>query len=200
MAEAHYYSEDYNLEWAAKAYVDALSEPERKLFDAVMVDRLTGRPGLDDLSVCARLDRPLLLPWLKALLDCEPRTSAASRALLTALTNLADGDSYTSVERFMDSDQEGEALQCLARIDFPRSLTHLRRAVCRDHLHNFCLHAMHDYMRSAGIQALTRELRRLINPDPGRLAPHVRKILYSKQGSYNPFSEDELKTLTTALI
>ncbi len=200
LIEGHYYSEDYELEWAGKAYVDSLSEDERRVFEAVMVQRLSSKPGLADVSVCARLALPSLTPSLAALLDKEPHSSAMSRALLAALAQCPDERAYAAVERFMESEQEGEALACLARMNFKRALPHLRWAMQKDHLHNFCIHALHEYMRHAGMDALLESVRKLVEPNRDVLTPHLRKILTSKKGSFNPFSEEELDAVLAALI
>lgn len=200
LVEAHYYSEDYELEWAGKAYYDELTEEDRKRFEEVLVQRLSGRPSLSDISVCTRLGRPSLTPILANLLDREANSSAMSRAILAALSHQPDEMAYVSVERFMDSEQEGEALCCLARMNFRRALPHLRWAIQKEHLHNFCLHALHEFKREVGLETLAESVRELISPDPDRLSPHVRKILTSKQGRYNPFAEEELELLSALLV
>ncbi len=200
LTHEYYYREDYELEWAAKAYVDSLAEEEKHEFDAIMTERLTASPGLDDVALCARTGRMALSSYLVAQLEKEKTTSSVSRALLSVLTRQPAQEAFVAVERFLDSDQEGEALECLARIDFERALPYLRRAVQQDHLHNHCLHAMHMYMQEKGMDALVIALRTLMDPEPARLSAHVRKIIYSKQGDFNPFSEQDLLALTKDLI
>jgi hypothetical protein len=191
----HYYSEDYELEWAAKSFFDGLSQAEQELFEGVMIERLSGQPGLVEITLATRLHLPSLTPFLVSLLDQETSSSSTSRALIAALARNADVQAYAAVERFLDSEQEGEALACLARMDFHRTLPYLRRAVQQEHLHNFCLHAMHDFMVQAGIEALREALQKMVEPEGAALARHVRKILTSKAGAFNPFTEEELKRL-----
>lgn len=199
LLEGHYYSEDYELEWAAKYYYEGLAPVERERFEGVMVRRLTGNPGLADLALCARLALPSLTPLLAGLLDKETSSTASSRAILTALSNQPDQKAFDSVERFMESEQEGEALVCLARMNFERALPHLRWAMQKDHLHNFCIHALHEYMKASGMENLLTGVRALVAPDNDRLAPHLRKILMSKKGRFNPFTDDELAHILATL-
>lgn len=195
----HYYSEDYELEWAAKSFFDALSQPEQELFEGVMIERLSGAPDLVDVTLAMRLHLPSLVPFLIAWLDQETQSSTTSRALIAVLGQYADVQAYAAVERFLDSEQEGEALACLAQMDFQRTLPYLRRAVQQEHLHNFCLHAMHHFMLRNGIEALCEALQQMAAPEMPVLTRHVRKILTSKEGPFNPFTEDELKMLISRL-
>lgn len=199
LVQGHYYSEDYELEWAAYHYYEDLRPEEREPFEGAMVRRLSGHPGMADISLCARLGMPVLTPLLAGLLDREERSSSTSRALLTALSHQPDEQAYVSVERFMESEQEGEALLCLARMNFQRTLPHLRWAVQKEDLHNFCIHALHEYKQKAGMGKLSDAIRELVEPDRDVLAPHLQKILTSKSGRFNPFDADELERLMALL-
>lgn len=200
MVNDHYYSEDYELEWSSKHYAEALSEDERDLLDQVLIRKLTSDPNLAYVTIVTRLERPALTPYLATLLEKEPHSTAMSRSLLTALTHQPDEQAFSAVERFMDSDQEGEALTCLARMNFDRVLPHLRWAMQKDHLHNFCLHILHEYMRHKGLEALLHKVQELTQPERERLVPHLRKILTSKRGEFNPFADAELDALLAVLI
>jgi hypothetical protein len=200
LVEAHYYSEDYELEWAAKRYYDDLTDAEQITFEGVMLRRLTAQPGIADVSLCARLGNRSLTPFLAALLDRQETSNAMSRALLAALAHQPDEQAYPAVERFLDSEQEGEALLCLSRMNFHRTVAHLRWAIQKDHLHNFCIHAFHEQMKHAGMDALLEGMKKLIEPDAARLTGHVKKILTSKSGPFNPFSDEELELMVAALI
>jgi len=200
LIESHYYSEDYELEWAAKRYYDGLSDPEQIALEGVMVRRLTAQPGIADISLCARLGSRSLTPFLSALLDRQETSNAMSRAILAALAHQPDEQAYPSVERFLDSEQEGEALLCLSRMNFHRTVSHLRWAIQKDHLHNFCIHAFHEQMKHMGMEALLEGLKTLVEPEAARLTGHVQKILTSKSGSFNPFTDEELELIMAALI
>ena len=200
LVESHYYSEDYELEWAAKKYYDALSAEEKDEMESVLVERLTGAPGMSDISLCARLGAISLTPYLSALLDKQAHSTSMSRALLAALSNQPDEEAFTSVERFIESEQEGDALVCLARMNFKRALPHLRWAIQQSHLHNFCVHAIHEFARHAGMEVAIHHLRELAAPNPDKLRPHLEKVLTSKKGDFNPFSEEELATLLAAVV
>lgn len=200
LAESHYYSEDYELEWAGKTYFDQLTKPEQDVFEQVMIRRLSGQPDLSDVALCTRLGLPSLTPYFARLLDRETMSTAMSRALLVALSNQPDRAAYGSVERFMESEQEGEALACLSRMHFARSMGHLRRAIQREHLHNFCLHILHEHMRHVGMELFLKALHQLIEPDAATLRLHLLKILTSKEGSFNPFTAEELETIMAEVL
>ncbi len=199
METSHYYSEDYELEWAAKSYFDTLTVVEQERFIALMQERLSQQAGMADIAICARLQNPALTLLLADRLNEQEVSSSTSRALLAALSHQADEAAYSAVERFIDSELEGEALMCMARMNFQRALPHLQWALKQDHLHNFCLHAMHEYMRREGMDALLSALRSLVALDRDRLTAHLRKVMGSKQGPFNPFTATELDIVAGAL-
>ncbi len=199
MVAGHYYSEDYELEWSGKAYYDGLTGPEQELFQGIMIARLSGRPGLADVSVVTRLGVPAFTPHLAALLDREDSSSAMSRALLAVLSHQPDEQAYMAVERFLDSELEGEALTCLARMNFHRALPHLRWAMQKAHLHNFCIHALHEFKQHLGMEALLEAVKKLVEPDADALGPHLAKIMRSKSGAFNPFTAEEIEEVLTVL-
>lgn len=199
MVAGHYYSEDYELEWSAKTYYDGLSEAEQELFQGVMIARLTGDAGMADISIVTRLGVAAFTPHLAALLDRQAHSSAMSRALLAVLSHQPDEQAYVAVERFLDSELEGEALTCLARMNFHRTLPQLRWAMQKAHLHNFCIHALHEFKQHLGMEALVKAVKQLVEPDADALGPHLAKILRSKSGAYNPFSPEEIEELLAVL-
>jgi len=190
LIQAHYYSEDYALEWAAKHYYDTLQGDEQQAFEAVLIRRIRSNPELSEVSLCVRLALPAVLA---GLLDEESESSSISRAVLTALTHHPDARAFEAVERFIDSEQEGEALMCLARMDFRRALPYLRRLMQKDNAHNFCLHALHDRAQAVERAVWLDDLDELVAPDPAMLSAHVRKVLKSTEGPYNPFSAELLR-------
>jgi hypothetical protein len=197
---AHYYSEEHELEWASKQYYGELDEAGKQAFEGVMMRRLTGAAGLADVSVCSRLGAASLTAPLAALLNRQADAGAISRAVLVALMRQPDEQAYEAVERFLDSELEGEALQVLTRMNFRRALPHLRWAIQKEHLHNFCLHAMHDEMKHVGMEALLESVKLLVEPDRSMLSEHMKKILGSKVGDFNPFTESELAELGAVLL
>lgn len=200
LVQSHYYSEDYELEWAAKNYYDQLAPEEQDHMAAVLLTRLSGDASLSDVTIATRLGLSSLTPSLASLLNREGSSSAMSRAILVALSHQPDERAYEAVERFMDSDQEGEALVCLCRMNFQRALPHFRWALQKNHLHNFCLHALHEVKLEAGLDRVKKMVELILESDRNALAPHLKKIIHSKSGSFNPFSIDELEALTVLLI
>lgn len=63
-------------------------------------------------------------------------------------------------------------------------------------LRNFCLHALHELKREAGMEALENGIALILEPAPAQLASHLNKIFNSKSGSYNPFTSTELEIIT----
>jgi len=199
MIRHHYYAEDYELEWEARRIYDAYHPDERAHMVSVLIERLTSDPCLATVTLCKRLPVPELAPILAVVLDGEQRATSQSRAILATLLRSDHPAAYDSVERFVESEQEGEALTCLARWDFGRTIPHLRRALEREDLHNYCLHILRDRGATVGMDTLMQDLRNIMGNDPARWRPHIRKILASAHGAYNPFTEQELKQLTEAL-
>lgn len=199
MVQSHYYSEDYELEWAAKNYFDGLETPQKKIFENVVYRRLSSTPDLSTVTLCARLGLSSLAPLLAGLLREESTTSVLSRAVLHALSRTPGDQAFDAVERFMDSEQAGEALTCLARMNFDRSLHHLRRTMQEDHLHNFCLHVLYERYKKVGKAEFPMDLARLVDPEPKRFVPHLKKIFLSNTGAFNPFEATELEEWMTLL-
>jgi len=199
MIQRHYYAEDYELEWEAHRVYKTYAPEEQQRMVSVLIERLTSDPCLATVTVCKRIPVPELAPILAVALDREQRATSQSRAILATLLRADHPAAYDSVERFVESEQEGEALACLARWDFGRTIPHLRRAMEREDLHNYCLHILRDRAVTAGLDTLKRDLNHLMGMDPDRWKPHVRKILTSAQGNYNPFPEQELKELLASL-
>ncbi len=199
LIEQHYYSEDYELEWAACNYRDSLSPHERESFKDAMIDRLLDDPSMANIALCARLRIDELAPILTSILNSEIRTSQQSRAIMSALENYGDDASYESMERFMDSDQEGETLMRLCRMNFTRSLPYLRRAMNKEHMKDFCLHIFQERRKVVGLDGLIRDLQMIISADPSLYLESVRSVLTHKKADYNPFTAEDVNAIITGL-
>lgn len=195
----HYYSEDFELLSAVRVYRDGLAPAERDDLGAVALDRLFREGSIVDVLVCSVLDLPSAAPVLAARLDREHAPSQMSRALIVALQGHSGDDAFRAVERFLDSEQEHEALQALARIDFRRAAPYLLRALHDDHRLDLCLHILHDRRKRVGLDALGRDLRALAGPHPAHFRARVARALHAKEGPFNPFSDDERRDLLAAL-
>lgn len=199
MGGANYYSEDYELEWAAHHYHAALSEAEKACFGDVLKRRLRDDPSLVTLCYCARLRAPGVGPLLAGLLNAENQTGLRSRALMTALGNYDDDVAFRAVERFVDSDQSREALAALAAIDFPRARPRLFRYLLREDYADACLHLFRDRAKRAGFDALVSDVATWETPDRDRLRQALVRVLNAKPDEFNPFTEDERRLLVEAL-
>ncbi|HMP76597.1 MAG TPA: hypothetical protein PKE12_09895 [Kiritimatiellia bacterium] len=200
LESAHYYSEDFHWLSAVRAYFDALSDEERALFQRVLFKRMMEEGSMTDILLCSVVTVPDVASVLAAKLDRESVPSQLTRALLTALQQYRGSDVFRAVARFVDSDQENEALRALARIDFARALPFTARAVRKAHAHGLVLHILHDRRKSVGLDGLILELRAFA---AGWNEPNLLRDLdaaaHAKPADYNPFPPDELARLRAGL-
>ena len=196
---AHYDREDFELLSAVRAYRDALPPPERDELGAVVLQRLLREDSIVDVLLCAVVEVPAAAPLLAAKLDRETVPSQTTRALLTALQHYRGDAVYAAVERFVDSDQEHEALQALARVDFRRAAPHMARALRRDAQLDLCLHILHDRLKAAGRAALADDLRALAAYAGAGLGARVARALRAKPAPFNPLTEEDIVFLLAVL-
>lgn len=195
----HYYREDFELLSAVRAYRDALPLPERDELAAVVLQRLLREDSIVDVLLCAVVEVPSAAPLLAAKLDRESVPSQTTRALLMALQHYRGDAVFAAVERFVDSDQEHEALQALARVDFRRSAPYVVRALRRDAQLDLCLHILHDRLKAVGRAALAEDLRALAAHAGEGLGGRVERALRAKPAPFNPMAEEDIIFLLAAL-
>ena len=197
---ANYYSEDFEWLSAVRAYRDGLADGEVAHLQAVVLQRLLAEGSMTDILLCSLVEVPSAAPVLAAKLDRESVPSQLTRALITALQGYRGDDVFRAVARFVDSDQENEALRALARIDFARAMPFVARALQKLHQRDLVLHILHDRAKQVGVASLLLELRAFAAGwnDPG-LASVIRLALTGKPEPYNPFTPDELNQLTNGL-
>jgi hypothetical protein len=196
---AHYYGEDFELLSAVRAYRDSLPPPERDELGVVVLQRLLREDSIVEVLLCAVVEVPAAAPLLAAKLDRESAPSQTTRALLTALQQYRGDEVFAAVERFVDSDQEHEALQALARVDFRRSAPYLLRALRRDAQRDLCLHILHDRLKAVGREALAEDLRALAAHAGEDLGERVARALRAKPPPFNPMAEADIVFLLTVL-
>lgn len=199
LVAAHYYSEEFELLAAARAYQQQLREEERDLLRAVVLRRLFDDGSLVDVLLCSVVHVPSAAPVLAARLDREAAPSQLTRALIAALQEYRGDDVFRAVERFLDSEQEFEAMRAVARIDFIRFLPYLARALRRPHQRDLCLHILYDRSKEVGLAALAAELRGLAGREPGEFRAHLEAALTAKAGPYNPFAPEAIAILLGGL-
>lgn len=197
----HYYSEDFEWLSAVRAYRDSLSEAERETLSEAVLRRLLKEGSMTDILLCSIIPVPSAAPVLAAKLDREFVPSQLTRALITALSHYKGDDVFRAVARFVDSDQENEALRTLALIDFAKALPYVARALLKEHQADLVLHILHDrYKTHPSIERLAAELRAFAagwgDPD---FVPRLRRALTSKREPYNPFTIEELTRLDALL-
>lgn len=195
LIQAHYYREDFELVSSVRAYLEELSLPERDELRAVVLRRLLDDGSMVDILLCSVVDVPSAGPVLALKLDRESVPSQLTRVLMTALQGYHGDEVFRAVERFVDSDQEGEALAALARIDFPRALPYVARALEREHHLGPVLHILHTRAKQVGVPALAVEVQASSARLPAGFRAGLRRALDSKQDAYNPFSATERERL-----
>lgn len=199
LIQDHYYREDFELVASVRAYQEGLGPAERETLRAVVLRRLLDEGSMVDIILCAVVEVPSAAPVLALKLDRESVPSQLTRALITALQGYHGEEVFRAVERFVDSDQEGEALAALARIDFVRALPYLARALECDHHLGPILHILHARSRKVGVAALVLELQSGAARLPAGFRAGLRRALAAKQDDYNPFSGQELNRLRQEL-
>ncbi len=201
LEEAHYYSEDFQWLSSVRAYRDELSAEEQAALASVILQRLLRDGSMTDILLCSIVEVPGAGSVLAAKLDRESTPSQLTRALITALERYRGDDVFRAVARFVDSDQENEALRALARIDFIRALPFVARALQKEHQADLVLHILHDRAKSrAGLDLLAVELRAFASGwNDQDLLPRIVRALHGKAEPYNPFSPAELKRLEDAM-
>ncbi|HOW96184.1 MAG TPA: hypothetical protein P5567_08340 [Kiritimatiellia bacterium] len=197
--EAHYYSEAPEFESARRGFVDSLCDGLHDLYRQTVLDRLRADPSLVNVLLCAGGDIPGAGPWLAARLDGETGTSPLSRALIRVLADYPGEEACRAVERFLESDQQAEALQALARLDWPRVLPRLVAAFEKASLHPTILHILHARRKAAGLPTLIEDLRRGAATWPGWDAEGWQRVFSGTPAPYNPFHPDELAVLIKAV-
>ena len=199
LIQAHYYSEDFELMSSVRAYQDHLLPEERDELKAVVLRRLLTEGSMVDIVLCAVVHVPSAGPVLALKLDRESVPSQLTRALITALQGYPGEEAYRAVERFLDSDQEGEALAALARLDFNRTLPHVARALEREHFLGPVLHLLHARAKDVGVPALGLELHAACSRLPAGFVRRLERVFAAKAPPYNPFSPPELERLRNDL-
>lgn len=190
---AHYYSEDFELVSSMRAYVDRLPSEEREHARQVVLKRLLDEGSMVDILLCSVIDVPSAVPVLAAKLEREPVSNQVTRSLIAALRTYHTADAYTAVERFVDSDQEMEAIEALAEIDFRRTIPLLVRTMKKRHFHGPIMHILSRQAKVDGLDGLIQALRDSSATRSARFREDLQTLLESKNGLYNPFTESDIQ-------
>ncbi|MCO5044858.1 MAG: hypothetical protein M9963_07460 [Kiritimatiellae bacterium] len=197
----NYYSEDFEWLSAVRAYRAGLSEGEGQFFREAVLRRLLMDGSITDVLLCSVDAIPEAATLLANKLNGESAPSQMTRALIEALRRCGGEEAFRAVARFVDSDQEGEALRALAAIHFVRALPFLARAMKKEYIRDLALHILHDRFRAVGMDALQRELLAFCAGwSDAELSERFCRALKCKDEPYNPFTVEEIATLTRALL
>ncbi len=196
--QANYYSEDFQLLSEFQVLASGLSMEEKNTWADIAKERLNSEGSIVDILLCAVVDVPSVVPLLAKKLSAETETNQITRTLIATLSRYSSDEAYLAVERFLDSDQEAEALGALARIDFIRTLPVMVRCMKKDHYAGMILQMLHERIKKTGLQKLIDELRHSSATQVAGFHGQLKKILHSKDSDYNPLSGSETDALLEA--
>lgn len=199
LVQGHYYSEDFELLSSFRAYASGLADGEKEILTRVAFERLAGEGSMVNILLCSVVQVPEAVPVLAERLSREPNSNQVTRCLIAALSTYRSDEAYTAVERFLDSDQELEAVQALARIDFVRALPRIVRLMPREHARGMLLHLFHARMKEAGLDRLIGDLRQSSATRSADFRDNMAATLRCKQGGYNPFSEQDIAAMLAGM-
>ena len=199
LIEKNYYSEEWELRSAAQVYYDALGEEQRVVFDQMFVARIQQDPSVSNVSISSAFRIPALGPLLAEALNRHKKASYESRNLMCGLRPYRDDASFAAVERFVESEQEIEALRLLGHMNFLRAMPHLRRSLKKDQLLEVCLHIFQDRKRDVGLEGLIADLAMLIKGREGYYRRRLEAMFSIKKGLHAPFSEREMQRIITEI-
>ena len=118
----NYYAEDFELRWTLQQFGESLPAEDLAFFHQVILRRLTDDPSIMTVMLCSTSLVPEAVPILVSVLDDHPEANMLTRAILSTLGRYGEPSAFPAAERFLDSDQEPEALTCLARLHFMKAL------------------------------------------------------------------------------
>lgn len=194
LAKRMYYSEEHEIHWAARELLESVPPEDLPRFQETFLKRLQEDPSVGNIFFAGSFGFPEAAPLIAELLRDEKEVSNLTRTMMYVLAIIGRDNpaarAYEAIEPYLDSTQEQEALQFLTRLDFERSLPHLRAALrVDDHLKN-CLHIFHAQRREFDFETLCSNITMLVGTDPD-LHHRFKLTLTIQQDPYNPFTQDE---------
>lgn len=192
LVEKNYYGDESELEHILRLYFEGLEPVERESFKQVVLKRLAREVSAVNILLAGVSAFPEVVPVLVSVLNAESKTSQITRSLMNVLRNYNDEAAFKAVARFLDSEQEIEALMCLCGMNFLKALPHIKTAVRRDHLFDACLQVFYERKKAVGLDGLQTDLRALMFDNPSQVRDRLRKVFLAKRGKYNPFTPEEV--------
>lgn len=192
LVEKNYYGDECELEHVLRQYFEGLEPVERESFKQVVLKRLAREVSAVNILLAGVTAFPEVVPVLVSVLNAESKTSQITRSLMNVLRNYNDEAAFKAVARFLDSEQEIEALMCLCGMNFLKALPHIKTAVRRDHLFDACLQVFYERKKAVGLDGLQTDLRALMFDNPSQVRDRLRKVFLAKRGKYNPFTPEEV--------
>ena len=192
LAEQSYYGDEGELHHSLCRYFEGLETADCESFKRVVLKRLASEVSVVNILLAGVTVFPEVVPVLVSVLNAESRTSQVTRTLMNVLGRYNDETAFKAVARFLDSEQEMEALACLCSMNFLKALPHLKTAVRRDHLFDACLQIFYNRKKAVGLEGLQTDLHALMFDNPSLVRDRLRKVFLCKRGKYNPFTPEEV--------
>jgi hypothetical protein len=196
---AHYYSKESTLRWALGQFEESLAPGEKDLFRRLVLDRLRNEPSVMNAVLVSCCPSPESAPVLAAVLSDQPTTSVLTRVMINALEGSRDETAYRAVERFIDSEQESDALAALLTMDFARAAPRFRVALKQELLEAACLHMLSRRRAAVGLEQLIADLAEHVVGDSAYARKRVAAVLDCRDGNFNPFSKKEREAIKRGL-
>jgi len=184
---------------AIRAWHAGMDDHDRSLLCSIIIERLDQSPSLVEVCLVQALGIREASGRLIQLLNRERSASLMSRALIRALQDAGGVEAYPAIERFVESDQEWEALMALARLDFTRALPKVIRAIRRDSHLDLGLQIFHERCKAIGWDAFCSEFRTWMAWADPELRVRLFKVFTAKPDPYHPFPADQRRVLMRLL-
>jgi hypothetical protein len=197
--QSHYYAEDFELVAAVRAFHEPMAAGEKSRLSQIVLRRVVTDGSIVDVLLCGLVVVPSAAPVLVDKLNREPVTNQTTRVLIETLRHYPTDAAYEAVERFLDSDQEMEALRVLAAMDFARTLPLIVRRMRRASFDGLLLHILHDRARIVGLPGLIENLKSSSVTRRADFADELARVMRSKPGKYNPFSQPDIGRIIDAM-
>lgn len=199
LLEDSYYSEDFEIIAAVRHFHASLDAAGQSHLRAEIRRRLQAEGTIVDVLLCAAVPSPENARELAVLLDGEGEATQMSRALIRALCETGNPAGFSAIARFIDSDQELEALAALHRLDFFLALPWLASRMGKPGYDDTCVHILASRKQEAGLPQLIDDLRSFQSRDTRLFRREIARLANVKPEGFNPFRIDERLIIERAL-
>jgi hypothetical protein len=199
MLNANYYGEDFEVTSSFRVLYDKLAPGEQVTAREVLGRRLVRHGTIVDVLLCGVVTVGGAGPILVEKLNQQTQTSQLTRMLIQALRRYPEDAAYRAVERFLDSDQDIDALQTLCAMDFTRSLPSLVRALRKPHVHGVVLQCLVDRRKATSLDQLIQDLTGSSSVRTPEFSADLQAAMLSKTEPYHPFPPEDIERILAAV-